>query len=340
MVSRTKVAWAAPKDQGLARAFFGATSLERLARYDCVTHMSLRSDQYSRFMIAVGGGCVAALMIAGCVAPTILPPPDLVPSAARAAFSDADWAEVLRRYVRGGLVDYDGLKKAPRPLDRYLATISVVGPDTTPHLFRTTADRLCYYINAYNALALRAVLEQWPTRTVYKLTLLPFQQRYSFTVDGQSLTLFDLRHRALQAGARDIRVLFTMSAAAMGSPELAAMPYRTIMLEQQLRRAAAWSLAHPAIVRVDHQQRTLLVGQVIFSHRQEFLDWYQRRYGTGNATLLNALSALADARDRQRFSSAVGYQIKMLPFDRSINSYARPSSSITPRKPAHAFPST
>jgi hypothetical protein len=287
--------------------------------------------QGKRFRQAVWGGAAAvAALLAGCVAPTILPRPELVPAKPPERFDDSDWAEVLRRYVRGGMVDYAGLAKDRQPLERFVAMISIVGPTATPHLFGTRQDRLCYWINAYNALAVRVVMERWPTQTIYDPLLPPVEQGYWFKVDGQATNLAQLRQRAMDDSAGDIRVLFTMCGAARGWPGLASMPYRPIMLEQQLRAAAAEAVGSLALVRVDHEQQALLVAQVIFSNQKVFLEWYQRRYGAAGATLLNALLALAEELDRQRLNAATGYEIKMLPFDRSLNVWAGPLPGTTP----------
>jgi hypothetical protein len=291
-------------------------------KVDCVLHSKLST---CLLLAAMASG-----MLVGCAAA----PPDVLTRQPQASsqphsYSDADWAEVLRRWVRGGSVDYDGLAKSTEVLDRYMAAIGAVGPTATPHLFPTGPDRVCYYINAYNALAVRTVLAAWPAKSVHRVTLPPFERQYRFAADGEYRVLEDIRRLAIEAARGDARVIFTLCDAAKGSPSLAAMPYRSVMLEQQLRRAAAWSIANPAITRVDHQQQALLLGQVIFAHKQELIKWYQLRYGVGGASLLNVLLILSDKLDRERLNSAVGYKIKMLPFDRSINSWTRKASGAS-----------
>jgi hypothetical protein len=74
------------------------------------------------------------------------------------------------------------------------------------------------------------------------------------------------------------------------------------------------------MVRVDHPRRELLVGQAIFAHRREFTQWYQRRYQSEEPALLNVLLAMANEGDRRRLNDATGYRVRMLPFDRALNS--------------------
>ena len=55
--------------------------------------------------------------------------------------------------------------RPPRPLRRVLESAS---PDTAPERFPTDEDALAYWINAYNAFVLHAVIEEYPIRSVWK----------------------------------------------------------------------------------------------------------------------------------------------------------------------------
>jgi len=267
--------------------------------------------------------CVAAVL-GGCASGQhIAAQREFLPSEASGSFDDSAWGEVLLRHVRDGRVDYAALSRDRGPLERFVAMVSVLGPRSAPHLFTSRQDGLCYYVNAYNALVVRAVLEQWPADTVYVLSRPSLEHGYRFTVDRQSMTLADLHERALKAAGDEPRVRLTVCAAAVGSCELASMPYRPVTLENQLRQAAARAMASESMVRVDHARRELLVGQVIFAHQREFTEWYQRRYRSAEPALLNVLLAMANESDRRRLNDATGYRVRMLPFDRALNSQSQ-----------------
>ena len=266
--------------------------------------------------------CVAAVL-AGCAGGRhIAAQREFVPTEAPAGFDDSAWGEVLLRHVRDGRVDYAALSNNREPLERFVAMASYVGPQSTPHLFTSQEARLCYYVNVYNALVVRAVLEQWPADTAYALSQPSLEHGYRFTVDRQTMTLADLHERALNAAGDEPRVRLTLCAAAVGSCELAGMPYRPVTLERQLRQAAARAVANESMVRVDHPRRELSVGQAIFAHQREFAQWYRRRYGSEEPALLNVLLAMANEPDRRRLNDATGYRVRMLPFDRTLNRQA------------------
>jgi len=283
-----------------------------------------RFDRHDGRYRACGGvalvACVAATL-GGCAGGRqIAARSEFVPAEAPASFDDSAWGEVLLRHVRDGRVDYAALSKNREPLERFVATVSRVGPRSTPHLFTSQEARLCYYVNVYNALVVRAVLEQWPVDTAYALSQPSLEHGYRFTVDRRSVTLADLHEQALNEAGDEPRVQLMFCAAALGSCELAGMPYRPVTLERQLRQAAARAVASTSMVRVDHPRRELLVGQPIFAHQREFTQWYQRRYQSEEPALLNVLLAMANESDRRRLNDATGYRVRMLPFNRALNS--------------------
>jgi len=100
-------------------------------------------------------------------------------------YSDTDWATVLQNNVREGLVDYAGLLAQREPLERYYALVGETGPTRTPDQFVSRSAKTAYWINVYNALVLRAVLERYPISTMYDLTLPRLEYDYTFKVDAE-----------------------------------------------------------------------------------------------------------------------------------------------------------
>jgi len=272
------------------------------------------------FCWLAAGACGAA----GCQQTELLPDPSLVPAQTPPWFDDRDWAAVLRENVRGDVVDYDHLARHRQGLERYLALISVVGPGSTPKLFPTRKHRLAYWINAYNAAALRVVLEQYPTETVYKLTGPSFEHDFLLRVDGRAMNLAAIRQEVYQHRAGDLRVLFCLCAAARGSPPLADQPIRADTLYRQLESAARKAMENPRLVRIEHATERLLVWQRLFTMRDVLVREYEAHTGARGASLLNVLMSFASDRRRRQLSGAVGYAIGVIPFDRSLNRWTPP----------------
>lgn len=256
---------------------------------------------------------------AGCAPPTIRPNSALIPRPLPTAFRDDDWAAVLRRHVRNGLVDYDTLARERDPLDRYYALISAMGPNTAPDQFPSANHRLAYDLNAYNVCMLCLVLQDTSRATLYDISTPDPATGVVFRLDGANVTLRQLEQRALETSRNDVRVLFALSRGAMGGPGLRAEPYRADALERQLADQAAASLDNPFLLKIDHAQHAVFVWIDILSRRDAFFTYWQQQRRARAPSLVTVLIDLASDRQRQALTAAVGYAVKPIPFDRKLN---------------------
>src|SRR5205085_11259181 len=114
-----------------------------------------------------------------------------------------------------GLVDYGSLKANPVALKRYYALLSRTGPSLTPDQFSGRLEAAAYWINAYNALVLLAVLQHYPISTIHDLSLPTLDYGYTFQVDGAGRNLKQIEEKAYQESSNDVRVFFVMCGGAM-----------------------------------------------------------------------------------------------------------------------------
>ena len=265
--------------------------------------------------------CLLAMLLpaTGCAVITLRPDPAEVPQEPPTTWDYREWATVLRENVREGLVDYGHLKDHRQSLERFLGALSVVGPESQPALFKTRGDRAAYWINAYNALVLRAVLEQYPVETMYGLSGPALQADYQFPVDGGMLNLLTIKEKLREVSRNDTRVMFCLCGAAKGDPPLVAEPFHDYDLERRLRETARAAMSNRNLVRVDRVNQKLLVWFDLFADQREIVGQYERRYRTHGATLLNVLNTFADSQRRGQLATATGFQVQAIPFDRSLN---------------------
>lgn len=265
--------------------------------------------------------CTAVL---GCSDQAIRPDPAVIQELSGQAYSDRDWAVTLRDHVRYGLVDYETLRANPDPLMRYVALISITGPDRTPEQFPTRADQTAYYLNAYNALVLRGVLSRPAGQpTMYDLTLPRLEHDYKFVVDGKPMTLAQIERKMLDVSEGDVRTLLATSRAAMGTPRLASEPFRAETLDRQLTTAAADALDLPEVLRIDHSTRSILVWQEIMRRQNAFVEYWKAQRRVRTVYLFNVLLELASPQQRRALQSAVGYPIRPVAFNRALNRWER-----------------
>lgn len=256
-------------------------------------------------------------VLAGCEQPDFRPETALLERPYR--YSDRDLARVLQGNVRNGLVDYDAMAAHPEDLDRYYALISVTGPVSTPDQFPTRASETAYWVNAYNAMVLKAVLSRYPIHSLYDLTLPRLETEYTYRVDGRIRTLADVETDMLATSGNDVRVLFAASRAAMGGPPLLTEPLRADSLDRQLAAAAARALDDPRIMRIDPATHSIYVWQLVLRRQADFEHYWRSRRRASTGRLLDALADMASPRRRSALQAAVGYTFRSMPFDRTLN---------------------
>lgn len=272
----------------------------------------------------------AALIAVGCAPMTSIQyNPAYIPNPLPTAYDDGDWAAVLRDAAREGLVDYRKLAQNRQHLDKYLGLISVVGPQSTPNLFRTPSDQICYYINAYNACVLRAVLESYPTPTVHSFDKPRLDYEYVFRVDGARVKLAHIRQKLKVAARGDVRVLFCLSEASLGSPALADQSYRPNARLEQMRHAVEKTIENPFLLRIEDSSRTVYLWVRLLAEREWCMDYYRRVVGSTGGDLLSFLRHVSGETSRGRLSQIQGYKVLRMPVDRRLNDWTTASGPST-----------
>ena len=199
----------------------------------------------SAFLIAMAGGGAGARMYVDGMLPASVPSdaPEL---------SDNKLADALTAVSLSGAVDFEALKKNRAPLDAFVASLAATSPDATPDKFKDPADQLAYWVNAYNALVLQALVDRWPeVKSPDDLWLGRFQWGLSWPVGGRRLTLHSIVDKKLREGFADPRALLALHCGAMSCPALDTTPYMGDTIDGQLNDAARRFMADPANVKLD-----------------------------------------------------------------------------------------
>jgi hypothetical protein len=194
-----------------------------------------------------------------------------------AAFDHAytQYAEVLREFVRPPRVDYGALVRRRAGLD--VAVGAFAAPGEAEERGWTRDERLAFWINAYNAFTLRAIVDHYPIRAPW-LTMQPRNSirtiegvwtKLTWRAAGRTLTLDDIEPRFLRPEVMEPRVHVAIICASVGCPPLAADPCRAGTLDAQLDAAARRYLASPQGLKI--QGDVLLVSKVLEWYGEDFV---------------------------------------------------------------------
>jgi hypothetical protein len=148
-----------------------------------------------------------------------------LPLAHAQGFPDnSGWAAILQRYVNADhRVDYQALRANRAPLDGYARQLAEPWPPLSADA------RKAALINAYNALTVRWIVDNYPVESIWR-TKRPFSEA-RHTVDGERVSLDGIEGELRRL---DPRVHAALVCAARSCPPLRREPYRADAVNRQL----------------------------------------------------------------------------------------------------------
>jgi hypothetical protein len=205
------------------------------------------------------------------------PPPDPAPAAVSTRTLDhSAWDRVLRRHVRPATargvelsgVDYQALLRGDADYKAYLAQL---GRTELSGLGRD--ELMALWINAYNALCIRLVLEHWPLQSIRDAGGRLFGRVWDLpagVVAGRERSLDEIEHRILRPMG-DPRIHAAIVCASVSCPDLRPEAYVAARLGQQLDEQVAGWLANPGKgLRLDRKAGTLELSAIF--------DWFEEDF--------------------------------------------------------------
>lgn len=246
--------------------------------------------------LLAAAGVVAALSLgsAGC---STTVDSQFRPATTLTRWDDTEWATVLKNVVTpDGFVRYDVLRQnrdgTRDTLFRYVGKLSAASPENRPELFPTQADRLAYWINAYNAICLYRVVQRgYPGNMLASVPPGAIYFTDYTSVGGETYSLDRLeKTHVLSAG--DPRVHCALNCASYSCPPLRSEPYAGAKLEQQLDDQTKNYLKDPRAVTVVDAETVGLNSIFTTYYSGDFTGWYQKKTGR-KGSVLDALKLLA-----------------------------------------------
>jgi hypothetical protein len=196
----------------------------------------------------------------------------------------SDWSRFLANYLVSGndginRVAYGRVDAAGRSLlDAYIAMLEA---SPVSHLSRP--EQLAYWINLYNAVTTRVVLQHYPVRSIRNIDgglfgTGPWDVKL-VTVEGERLSLDDIEHGILRPIWHDPRIHYALNCASISCPKLQPMAFTAGHAERLLDEAARDYVNDPRGVRI-------VGGRLIVS---SIYAWYREDFGPGETAVLDHL---------------------------------------------------
>jgi Protein of unknown function, DUF547 len=254
------------------------------------------------------------------------------PLAFAVAFSYEGYAKTLSAYVDGqGIVNYKGLQADRKDLDAFVSSLAALDPE----LFGKWSDKekIAFWINAYNALTIRVIMDNYPIKASF-LSALRFPQNsirqikgvwdeIQFPVMGRKMTLDNIEHDTLRTQFDEPRIHVALVCAALGCPPLRNEPYISARLESQLDDQARRFFKDSEKFRMDREQGRIYLSSIFKWFGGDFVKAYRSDNGfpgkgETERAVLNFASNYLD-RNEKSYLEKGGYSISYLPYDWSLN---------------------
>jgi len=253
----------------------------------------------------------------------------------QASLFHAQCAEILKEFVDDkGMVDYKGLRRKRLELRALLNQFDSLDPNEYKSWPR--ADKIAFWINAYNLQKLKVVTDNYPIEpssrilTIYwgPSSIRHLEQkmtRHKFLVMDEEFTFAGVEKRFFRGEFDDPRVFFALSSACVSSPPLRNEPYYGRRLDEQLDDQTRKSLAGPLAFRIDRQKQKVYLSALfqLSSYGKEFAEKFAidrkfKDHPPVTRAVLNFISNYVSKQDVS-FLEAGNYTIEYMTYDWTIN---------------------
>jgi len=238
-----------------------------------------------------------------------------VPAAQQIPLSHIDhtaWDGLLHKYVdQKGMVQYAAWKRSAedmQALDKYLQLLSYSNGQGSRE------EQLAFWINAYNAVTVKGILNEYPTTSIRNHTAKLFGyniwKNLKLIVGAKPISLDDMEHQVLRKMGEP-RIHFAIVCASIGCPRLLNEAYVADRLDAQLTLNAKAFFADPSKFRYDAARGMFFISPI--------LEWFGEDFGSSRAAQLQRIAAwLPDAASQQAASAGRG-KMTFVDYDWGLN---------------------
>ena len=236
-----------------------------------------------------------------------------------AALDSALYARLLQQHTRavddlaGVRVDYAALKRSA-PWRQLVDGLADFDLDT----LAGGEEKLAFWINVYNVLAIDTVVRSWPVESIRDVGSLfsPVWKREAGRVGGRAVSLDEIEHDIVRPMG-DPRVHAAVVCASTSCPSLRREPFEATRLDAQLDDAMRrWMAAPGKGLRVDRAAGSVWLSKIF--------DWFPEDFEVAGGVLAFA-TRYAPAAEREWLSSRAGApRVRFMDYDWGVNALGTP----------------
>jgi len=223
---------------------------------------------------------------------------------AEAPFDHRAWSQLLDRYVDDqGRVAYRDLAANDRPaLNSYLAALAAARPSQWPR-----SEQLAFWLNAYNAAIVNAVLEGRSAESLLSRYGIFF--RYQVELAGEARTPDAIENRVIRPAGEN-RIHFALVCASTSCPKLRRHAWSGETLDADLDEAARGFVRDPTRNRIRAGEPKIALSMIF--------KWYRDDFGASDDGVRAFVARYVDEPER-RYLLERHPEIEYLDYDWTMN---------------------
>lgn len=216
-------------------------------------------------------------------------------------FDHSRFQRLLSVAVANGRVDY-GRFRNNTDFAAYLTSLEKASVGSL-----STDEQLAFWINAYNALTIRNVLDNPGMKK--PIDIKGFFDGRKFKVAGKLLTLNDIENTVIRAQFREPLIHFGLVCAARSCPPLLPNAYSARTVRAQLAKNASAYLAS------EYNSYDSRSGMLVLS---KIFDWYKSDFG-GDAGLRTFVKTYGTPQMQKALTATPNMKITFMEYDWTVN---------------------
>ncbi len=210
---------------------------------------------------------------------------------------------ILMDNVSNGSVNYAGIKNDIR-FGKYLKALNQADPDT----LETRAEKLAFWINAYNALAIKGILDGLsPSSFFGRIT---YFKTTDYEVGGQTVNLYDLE-RDIIIPFNESRIHFAIVCASYSCPKLRSEAYLAATLENQLENNAIDFINDPLKNEFDAGKKRARLSKIF--------DWFEKDFKQHSGSVQKYVANFVKDEVHKEALLREKYRVKHLKYQWTLN---------------------
>ncbi|MCH7518522.1 MAG: DUF547 domain-containing protein [Candidatus Dadabacteria bacterium] len=249
--------------------------------------------------------------------------------------SYATYNSLLNRYVINARVNYEGFINSRAEFETFLRTLGSV--DENVFESWTEEQRLAFWINAYNAFTIKAIIDHYPIKRSFTLVGIFYAPsdsilqikgvwtKLQFRALGNMVTLEEIEHETLRKKFNEPRIHMAINCASISCPDLRNEAYTPEKLEEQLADASIKFVNNPDKgVYVNEQSGKVKLSKIFKWFGDDFINNYGSKklfnnYSLKENAVLNFTSDYIESEEVKEYLMNNKLKIGYLGYDWHLN---------------------